>query len=146
MDDADGLGFRFATKPLGSKIELRVNRKGKLITMPINAIAAPETRPRDTQTLSGNWPLAGISVANASPALSEELGLDIAMDGVVVTSVKSSSPADQLGLKKGDILVSIDGSAVKSAKDVLSLQRTRQYYWTLVIKRDGETLTSKIGG
>jgi len=146
VDDADGLGFRFATKPLGSKIELRVNRKGKILTMPINASAAPETRPRDTQTLSGNWPLAGISLANASPALSEELGLDTAVDGVVVTNVKSNSPADELGIKKGDILVSIDGTAVKSAKDVLSLQRTRQYYWTLIIKRDGETLTSKIGG
>ena len=146
VEDADGLGFRFATKPLGSKVELRVNRKGNVITLPINASAAPETHPRDMQTLSGNWPLAGLTLANASPALSEELGLDTVMDGVVVTNVKANSPADELGIKKGDIFVSIDGTAVKSAKDVLSLQRTRQYYWTLVIKRDGETLTSKIGG
>ncbi len=146
VDDADGLGFRFATKPLGSKVELRVNRSGKILILAMNAVTAPETRPRDLQTLSGNWPLAGITVANASPALSEELGLESVLDGVVVTNVKSNSPADQLGLKKGDMLVSIDGTAVKTAKDVLSLQRTRQYYWTLVIKRNGDMLTSKIGG
>jgi Do/DeqQ family serine protease len=146
VDDADGLGFRFATKPLGSKVALRVNRGGKLLSLAINATTAPETRPRDVQTLSGAWPLAGITVANASPALSEELGLVSSIDGVVVITVKANSPADELGLKKGDMLVSIDGSAVKTSKDVLSLQRTRQYYWTLVIKRDGETLTSKIGG
>ena len=146
VDDADGLGFRFATKPLGSKVELRVNRSGKILALAMNAVTAPETHPRDLQTLSGNWPLAGITVANASPALSEELGLESVVDGVVVTNVKSNSPADQLGLKKGDLLVSIDGTAVKTAKDVLSLQRTRQYYWTLVIKRNGDTLTSKIGG
>ena len=146
VDDADGLGFRFATKPLGSKVALRVNRGGKLLSLAINATTAPETRPRDVQALSGAWPLAGITVANASPALSEELGLVSSIDGVVVITVKANSPADELGLKKGDMLVSIDGSAVKTSKDVLSLQRTRQYYWTLVIKRDGETLTSKIGG
>ncbi len=146
VEDADGLDFRFATKPLGTKVELKVNRKGKLLALPMNTVTAPETRPRDLQNLVGNWPLAGATIANLSPALAEEFGLESGNDGVVVVAVNANTPADELGLKKGDVLASIDGNTVNSSKDVVSLQRTRQYYWTLVIKRNGETLTSKVGG
>ena len=146
VEDADGFGFRFATKPVGSKATMRVNRAGKIITLSVNTIVAPETVPRDLQTLTGRWPLAGATVANASPALAEEMALDISSDGVVVTNVKAGSAADEVGLQKGDVIVSIDGEAVKTSKDVLALQRPRQYYWALVIKRGGQTLTSKVGG
>jgi Do/DeqQ family serine protease len=146
VEDADGFGFRFATKPLGTKAALKVNRAGKLLTLSINAQAAPEMRPRDIRTLKGNWPLAGASIGNLSPALAEELGFEAGMDGVAVVEVKAGSAAEALGLKKGDVIVSIDSETVRATKEVEALQRPRQYYWTLVIKRNGETLTSKVGG
>ena len=59
VEDADGFGFRFATKPVGNKATLRVNRGGKIITLTVNTLVAPETVPRDLQTLTGRWPLAG---------------------------------------------------------------------------------------
>jgi Do/DeqQ family serine protease len=146
VEDADGFGFRFATKPLGSNAELRINRKGKAMAVTVSAAPAPETRPRDLVTLSGQWPLAGATIANLSPALAEEASLASGNDGVVVLSVKSGSAADELGLKKGDLIQSIDGTTVKTTKDVQALQKPRPYYWPLIIRRDGETLTSKIGG
>lgn len=146
VDDADGFGFRFATKPIGTKTELKVNRIGKMVTLSIAAMAAPETRPRDIQPLSGRWPLAGATIGNLSPALAEELSVETGDVGVVVASVKSSSSAEELGLKKGDVIISIDGETVKTTQDVLALQRQRKYFWPLVIKRKGELLTSKVGG
>ena len=48
---------------------------------------APETPPREETLLEGDNPLAGATVANLSPALAEELGIDDAWEGVVVVSV-----------------------------------------------------------
>jgi S1-C subfamily serine protease len=146
VDDADGFGFRFATKPIGTKTELKVNRIGKMVALSIAAMPAPETRPRDIQPLSGRWPLAGATIGNLSPALAEELSVETGDDGVVVASVKSGSAAEELGLKKGDVIISIDSETVKTTQDVLALQRQRKYFWPLVIKRKGELLTSKVGG
>jgi hypothetical protein len=44
------------------------------------------------------------------------------------------------------VLVSIDGEKVQTSRDVMALARVRQYYWKLVIRRDGELMTTNIGG
>jgi len=146
IEDPDGFGFRYATKAIGDTVQLKVNRGGKILSLVVKTASAPETRPRDLLTLSGRWPLAGATIANLSPALAEELNLPQREAGVVLVAVKNGSSAEALGLKKGDILVSIDGERVASTRDAMGLQRERPYYWLLVIERDGETLTTQIAG
>lgn len=146
VDDNEAFGFRFATMPLGGSVDLSVRRQGKIFTASVKLIAAPETRPRDRQTIGGKWPLAGSVIATLSPALADELSLDPLSDGVVVMEVTRDSPAERVGLKRGDVLVSIDGEKVQSSRDVIALARVRQYYWKLVIWRDGELMTTNIGG
>jgi S1-C subfamily serine protease len=60
--------------------------------------------------------------------------------------VTRDSAVERIGLKKGDVLVSIDGEKVQTSRDVVALARVRQYYWKLVIRRDGELMTTNIGG
>jgi Do/DeqQ family serine protease len=146
VDDPDGFGFRFATKVVGETAQLKVNRAGKVITVAVKTVMAPEMRPRDLITLSGHWPLSGATLGNLSPALAEDFGLETGTEGVVVTAVKTGSPADDLGIKKGDVIVSIDGESVKTTRDAVALQKSRQYYWPLVVKRDGQVLTTQVGG
>ena len=146
VEDADGFGFRFATKPIGGKVKLVVNRNGKTLTLLVATLAAPETRARDVVTIGGRWPLSGITVGNLSPALAEELGIEAASEGTVITAVKPGSSADEIGLQKGDVIVSIDGEDVRSSRDVEALAKPRKYYWPLVVRRGSELLTSKIGG
>ena len=146
IEDADGFGFRLATKAIGERVELTINRNGKTQTLTVRMDPAPEIVPRDQKTLSGRWPLSGVSIANMSPALAEELAMESSGEGVVVISVKPGSPADDIGLLKGDYLVSIDNKEVKTTRDVVALQQERAYYWTLIIRRKGELLKSKVGG
>ena len=146
IDDNEAFGFRFATMPLGGSVDLSVRRQGKTFTASVKLIAAPETQPRDRQTIGGKWPLAGIVVATLSPALADELSLDPLSEGVVVMEVTRDSAVERIGLKKGDVLVSIDGEKVQTLRDVMALARVRQYYWKLVIRRDGELMTTNIGG
>jgi S1-C subfamily serine protease len=63
-----------------------------------------------------------------------------------VSEVKENSPAAELGLKKGDIIISIDGEAISSSRDAEKVQKSRNYYWKLVINRGGQTMTSMVGG
>jgi len=146
VDDADGFGFRLATKAIGERVELKINRGGKVQTLTVRMDPAPEIIPRDQKTLSGRWPLSGAIVANMSPALAEELAMESGSEGVIVVSVKQGSPADDIGLQKGDYLISIDNNDVKITRDVVALQQERAYYWTLIIRRKGELLKSKVGG
>jgi serine protease Do len=81
-----------------------------------------------------------------SPALAEELAVESVSEGVIVVAVKQGSPADDIGLQKGDYLISIDNNDVKTTRDVVALQKERAYYWPLVIRRKGDLLKSKVGG
>ncbi|PSC02413.1 serine protease [Alsobacter soli] len=146
VDDPDGFGFRFATKPLGGAATLTVLRGGKKLSIPVKLAQAPETRPRDTLTLKGRWPLAGATVMNVSPAVADELSADIGYDGVVVSDVTQGSAAAELGLKKGDVILEVDENKVKSTRDLEKLAKPRQYYWKLVVQRGGEVLTTAVGG
>ena len=142
VDDPDVFGFRLATKPVGGTTALGILRGGKKSSLTLRLVAAPETRPRDAVTLKGRWPLAGLTVANLSPAVAEELSLDPgATDGVVVTEVATGSPAQELNLKKGDVIVAVD-----STRELERLAKPRQYYWKLVVRRDGEVVTAAVGG
>ncbi len=146
VDDPDAFGFRFATKPIGGTAGVTVLRGNRRTTLAVRLMPAPETRPRDPVLLKGRWPLAGLTVANMSPALAEDLSMDASTEGVVVTEVAPGSPAQELNLKKGDVVVSVDGERVETSRDLERLAKSRQYLWRLVIRREGEVVTAMVGG
>ena len=146
VTDPDAFGFRLGTRQVGGEAKLEVLRNGKKSVLTVRLVPAPDTRPRDPVELKGRWPLAGATLANLTPALAEELSLDGGDAGVVVSEVKDNSPAAELGLKKGDIIVSIDGEPISSSRDAEKAQKSRNYYWKLVINRGGQTMTSMVGG
>jgi serine protease Do len=54
---------------------------------------------------------------------------------VVIDSVENGSPADKAGLKKGETIIAVDGTEVKSASDFVKYIRT---------KKPGDKITIKI--
>ncbi|TNF92898.1 MAG: trypsin-like serine protease [Gammaproteobacteria bacterium] len=60
----------------------------------------------------------GIEVQDMDPRLAYALDLPIS-EGAVVRSVQSDGPAEQAGLKTGDILLAIQGNPIRSAKEAL---------------------------
>ncbi len=146
VTDPDAFGFRLGTRQVGGEAKIEVLRGGKKSILTVKLIAAPDTRPRDPVELKGRWPMAGATLANLTPALAEELSLDGGDTGVVVSAVKPNTPAAELGLQKGDIILSIDGEPLASTRDAEKVQKPRNYYWKLVISRGGQTMTSMVGG
>ena len=110
VDDAESVGFRLGVKPLGGTAQIAVLRDGKTLDLPLKLASAPETPPRDALTIHSRSPFDGALVMNLSPAVSEELSLDGARQGVVVASVGENSTAAQVGVQKGDIVVAVNGA------------------------------------
>jgi Do/DeqQ family serine protease len=144
--DPDAFGFRFATRGLSGQSSLTVIRDRKRLVVPVRLQAAPETRPRDPVTLGGRSPLTGLTVANLSPALAEELSLEISDEGVVVLDAEAGSPAQQFGFQKGDILLAINGQKPASSREADRLARERPYLWRLQIGRGGQVFTQVVRG
>jgi regulator of sigma E protease len=65
----------------------------------------------------------------------------VARDNVMISDVSSGSPADEAGLRVGDIVVSMDGIAIKSPEELIAL--TKEHLGqevTLMIKRGSDVV------
>jgi S1-C subfamily serine protease len=75
-----------------------------------------------------------------------ELGLPSAQ-GVVVVEVYPLSPAESAGLKRGDIIVAIDGKAITSMEELRTAVRTHRFGEQVrlrLMRGDGSTEEVKV--
>ncbi|WP_420103563.1 DegQ family serine endoprotease [Bosea sp. (in: a-proteobacteria)] len=145
-DDPEAFGYRFATRPIGGTTMLTVLRGGKRISVPVKLVAAPETRPREAVKLTSRSPLAGLTVANLSPALAEELSVETGNEGVIVAEIEEGSTAAQVGFQKGDLILALNGEKMKSSREVETALKDRRRAWEVTISRGGQTITSVFPG
>jgi S1-C subfamily serine protease len=149
VDDAAGVDFRIGVKPLGGTASLSVLRAGKSLILPLKLRAAPETTPRDAVRLSSRSPLQGAQVENLSPAVLDELQLTAdalgTSEGVVVTDVAAGTPAAEFGLQKGDVILAVNGTAIRRTHDLVEATAQRARSWDLMIARGGQTIHTRIG-
>jgi Do/DeqQ family serine protease len=146
VDDAEGVGFRLAVKPLGGSARLSILRSGRPQTLPLKLAAAPEVPPRDVLTIHSRSPFEGAQVMNMSPAVAEELSLDGASQGVVVAAVGDNSTAAQVGVKKGDVVITVNGRKIATTRDLEKACAERAQLWDLTIQRGDQTIRSQLGG
>ena len=146
VDDAEGVGFRLAVKPLGGAAALSILRSGRPLSLSLKLAAAPEIPPRDALTIHSRSPFEGAEVMNMSPAVAEELSLDGARHGVVVASVGDDSTAAEVGVQKGDIVVAVNGQQIGTTRDLEKACAERARLWDLIIQRGGETIRTRLGG
>ena len=85
----------------------------------------------------------GIVPEDVSDEQAAQLGL--ARGGVLLANLYVGSPGEQAGLRPGDLIVEVDGSAVRSAQDTLARVAIHKPGSTLAIKvlRAGNTLSSR---
>ena len=145
VDDPKAFDYRFATKPLGGQVRLGLLRSGREITATVDLRTAPET-PRDEITLRARSPFSGARVANLSPALADELQLGYADRGVVILDVADGSYASNLGFRRGDIIVAVNGRRIETTRQLARIADTPNRTWRLVINRGGRRITAVFGG
>jgi serine protease Do len=141
VENPRDLRFRVATLPVGGTAQLTVWRRGERIALAMPLTPPPEIPPREETELGGGGnPLVGAVIANVSPALADELGLEDAGTGVILLRIKRGSAADRLGFKPGDRLLEVNGGSVDSVKRARSLLAERAGAWRIAIRRGGRVM------
>lgn len=92
---------------------------GNTTTVP-NSKTAPKAKP---ETKKNAW--LGLRVQKVSPALRAQLGLP-ENQGALIDEVAAEGPAAEAGIKKGDLLLSIDEKAIGNAQDVKNALKDRK--------------------
>ncbi len=140
LNDPQALRFRIATLVIDEKTDLRVWRRGRVQTLKLSVESPPEDPPREQTELSGRHPLSGAAVANMSPALAEELGLEKIKPGVYVMATRRGGTADRLGFQPGDAILAINGEAVASVGELKAVLSKPADRWRITLERNGKTL------
>lgn len=144
IEDAQNLRFRLAIRGIGGEAEMDVLREGREIALDFALIAPPEDPPRDQWTIQGHSPLAGLTVLNLSPAVSDELGIPTDLSGVMVVGVAPRSIATRLQIKPGARLLSINGTEIQSVSDVREAVSNSPGEWHLVLEQEGRKRTIEV--
>ncbi|MEP6018830.1 MAG: trypsin-like peptidase domain-containing protein [Paracoccaceae bacterium] len=111
--------YHMTVKGEGRDIRVTRIRDGHMLEIDVSLIAPPETPDRATLTLDNNRLLPGLTVERINPAVIAERNLPFDAAGVVVT--EPGQLGARVGLRQGDVLVSIEGQDVLAPEDVFDL-------------------------
>ena len=144
VGDLGALRYRVATQMLDTKVDVSIVRKGKKYKLMLVLTAPPEDPPRNTTNVIGHNPFNGATVANLSPAIGEELGVDSMHPGVLVFDIEKGSPAARIGLQAGDVVLRINDRKIQLVEHMTEELSKQSSAWKISIRRDGKILTSVI--
>ena len=145
VDDPNAFDYRFATKNLGGQARLGVLRGGKELPLTV-ALQTPPDTPRDEIMIAARSPFQGAKASNLSPALAEELRLNVPTQGVVILDVIDGSPAHRLGLQRGDIIASVNGEKIGKTRDLERAAEQSSRVWRVTLMRGGRQHSVVWGG
>jgi Do/DeqQ family serine protease len=141
--DAASVNYAVANHRPGDAVRIGFRRGGAVQQATLPAEPAPASPARDRRTIAGRNPLAGATVVNLSPAVAEELGLDVfGARGVLITHV-GGGLARAAGLRPGDIVRAINGRRVESVRDLVEGVGAGARNWEVTIERGGQLVTAQ---
>jgi serine protease Do len=107
-----------AETAIGKTVPIEVIRNGKHITLHATIAQLNEQQLASAAgSGSENW---GLSVQTLTPDIAHELGTSAA-HGVVIGRVRPGSPAEDAGLRSGDVILQMDHMEMNSARQFASL-------------------------
>jgi serine protease Do len=116
IEDNSDLSRYIASKSPGTTVNLRVLRGGAEQTIAVTLGTFPE-ETADADEGAGHRGQLGMTLRNLTPDMAERLELPRTSKGVVVTAVEAGEAAEEAGLARGDVIVSVNGSAIASVAD-----------------------------
>ena len=143
IDNAQEFSYLIATSKIGERKLIEYRRGPATRQTSIRLIAAPETIGRNETSITGRTPMAGLVVANLSPAVADEVGLSADATGVVALEV-NAGPAQQF-FRKGDVITDVNGQKildVEGLRNVLSQATSR---WSIGLMRGGRKAFLRLG-
>jgi serine protease Do len=119
IEDSSALSRYIASKAPGSSVRLQVVRDGSQRTVSLTLGTFPDEAERDESSPSRGDKL-GMTLRDLTPSAADQLQLPRGTTGVVVMAVEAGEAAEDAGLQRGDVIVSVNGQDVQ---DVASFDR-----------------------
>ena len=138
--------FNIKGEVVGINTAIIAGGQGIGFATPINMVKEVLVQLKDTGHVTRGW--IGVSIQELTPELARSFGLKDT-NGVLISSVNPGEPADQGGLKAGDIVTSFDGRRITELSDLPRTVANTAPGKTVEVKllRDGreKTVFLKVG-
>ena len=144
IEQPSAFDFRLATKQVGATAEIEYFRDGKSAKTTITLAAPP--KGDDPIKLSGNTRFSGTTVETVTPAVAQDLSLPYDTKGVLIKDVEAGSPADDMGLRAGDLILNLNGQDVTDAETFKRIANDRPRSWRIELQRAGRTIRAQVSG
>ncbi|MDP2921537.1 MAG: Do family serine endopeptidase [Candidatus Omnitrophota bacterium] len=127
---------------IGDKVALEVVREGKIYSATVEIGERPEDKtvvtekkaePKAAEKIVSSW--RGLEVSDITSEIAQRFKLN-SENGIIVTGVQAGSPAEQAGIRQGDVIYEINRTTVNNVKD----------YMAIVSKVSGDTLLGTYRG
>ena len=121
---------RVTSTPIGSSLTVTVLREGKRMDFTVIVADLAKVFPdrfgtgkeEESGPAEGTQALFGIAIENLTDARRENMG--IKQHGVLISSVEQNSFSEDIGMRKGDVILEINRQPVHSTDDVTRIQKT----------------------
>ena len=135
--------FRMSLRGLGEIAEFEIIQDGDLVVKPVGMVAPPEIDESAILTMPAGEKLEGLTVANATPAVLNELGMPPSVTGVIV--LNPGPKAGRVGLRPGDILLEINNEEIVSVEDIAAALDKSNRRVKIQAQRGNQSLTLRFG-
>jgi serine protease Do len=118
VSDAGELQMEVGQKAPGDTVHLSVVRDGKTLDLPVTLESmggSHEEVVAQNGNGKGRW---GLGLADLTPDVRQQIEAPENVHGAVIQNVRSGSPADDAGLQRGDVIVSVNRKPTANASDV----------------------------
>jgi S1-C subfamily serine protease len=131
----DAFGYFFSTKGVSGKVELTILRRGRERRLSLNLREIPAERLISESALIAGSPLAGAKIEAINRQNTRKYKL-VAQEGVVVVEVERGSPAERVvGLRAGDVILSVNDARIVDLQSITSATSQRSRSWQIVTQR-----------
>lgn len=148
IEDSNVLRNKVAGTLPGTEIKLTIVRDGNPVELSatldeynVEGTAANQQEgDRESPSAQPQGGKLGLSLQPVTPQVAQQLGLD-SNDGLVVTAVDQAGPAAEAGISRGDVILEINRTAVRSVDDVqAALGKAGDRPVLLLVARRGGTV------
>ncbi|PID40360.1 MAG: peptidase [Proteobacteria bacterium] len=117
VKDSHDLPTMVAATPVDEKATVRVLRDGKIRQLTVKVGRLPSEQAahgKDARPAKGKW---GMRLRDLTPQMAHQYDLQTDQ-GVLVSGVRPGSPADEAGIRQGDVIMEVNRQSVESVDDV----------------------------